>query len=60
MATDNSHLLREFWGLIDDLDWSRNERLIDAVPELEQILKYKVDEEGNFVDQPVPRMMRQR
>jgi radical SAM protein with 4Fe4S-binding SPASM domain len=60
MATDNSRLLRDFWGLVDDLDWSRSERLIDAVPELNQILKYKVDDEGNFVDQPVPRMLRQR
>ena len=60
MATDNSNLLRKFWGLVDDLDWARNERLIDVVPELKQILKYKVDDEGNFVDQPVPRMQRQK
>jgi len=60
MATDNSNLLCKFWGLVDDLDWSRNERLIDVVPELAQILQYKVDEDGNFVDQPVPRMQRQK
>jgi hypothetical protein len=41
MATDNSHLLQGFWETTSDLDWSRDERLINAVPELEQILKYK-------------------
>jgi hypothetical protein len=60
MATDNTHLLRDFWGLVDDLDWSRNERLMDAVPELEQILKYRVDDDGVFVDQPVTRILKHK
>jgi len=41
MSTDNSKLLPDFWETVSDLDWSRNERLIKVVPELEQILKYK-------------------
>lgn len=41
MSTDNSKLLTDFWETVSDLDWSRNERLIHVVPELEQILKYK-------------------
>jgi organic radical activating enzyme len=41
MSTDNSKLLPDFWETVSDLDWSRNERLIHVVPELEQILKYK-------------------
>jgi radical SAM protein with 4Fe4S-binding SPASM domain len=58
MAADNTSLLRDFWGLVDDLDWSRNERLLDVVPELAVLLKYRVDDDGVFVDQPVPRIMR--
>ena len=41
MAQDNSNLLGVFWEMASDLDWSRNERIIDAVPELSAILKYK-------------------
>ena len=41
MATDNSHLLPDFWDSIDDLDWSRNEKLISVVPELKNILSYR-------------------
>jgi MoaA/NifB/PqqE/SkfB family radical SAM enzyme len=41
MATDNSHLLGEFWETTSDMDWSRDERLILAVPELAEILQYK-------------------
>jgi len=41
MAQDNSRLLGKFWEQTSDLDWSRNERLISVVPELEQILQYK-------------------
>jgi organic radical activating enzyme len=41
MSTDNSRLLTDFWETTSDLDWSRNERLIQVVPELEQLLKYK-------------------
>ena len=44
MSTDNSKLLPDFWDTVSDLDWSRNERLIHVVPELEQILKYKQTE----------------
>ena len=40
-STDNSHMLADFWDTVSELDWSRNEKLIDVVPELEQILKYK-------------------
>jgi radical SAM protein with 4Fe4S-binding SPASM domain len=41
MATDNSALLPEFWETVNDLDWSRNESLIDAVPELQCIEQYR-------------------
>jgi hypothetical protein len=41
MSQDNSHLLGNFWQQVSDLDWSRNERLISVVPELEQIIQYK-------------------
>ena len=41
MAEDNSHLLTEFWETVNDLDWSRNENLIDVVPELEEIAQYR-------------------
>jgi hypothetical protein len=38
---DCSHLLGEFWETASDLDWSRNERIIDAVPELRRLISYK-------------------
>jgi hypothetical protein len=41
MATDNSHLLPNFWNKVSDLDWSRNESLLAVVPELEAIIKYR-------------------
>jgi radical SAM protein with 4Fe4S-binding SPASM domain len=41
MATDNQHLLPEFWRTVDDLDWCRNEQLIDVVPELQAIVQYR-------------------
>lgn len=41
MATDNQHLLPEFWRTVDDLDWCRNERLMDVVPELQAIEQYR-------------------
>jgi radical SAM protein with 4Fe4S-binding SPASM domain len=41
METDNSHLLPKFWETTSDLDWARDERLIDVVPELAAILEYK-------------------
>lgn len=41
MAQDRSNLLPEFWETASDLDWSRNERIINAVPELSRILQYK-------------------
>ena len=37
MAIDNSHLLRDFWETVNDLDWSRNESLVSVVPELKEI-----------------------
>jgi hypothetical protein len=41
MAQDRTALLTDFWETASDLDWSRNERLIDAVPELAEIIQYK-------------------
>jgi hypothetical protein len=41
MATDNSHLLPNFWNTVNDLDWSRNEDLLSVVPELECIAQYR-------------------
>lgn len=41
MATDNSHLLQDFWESVNDLDWVRGESLLDVVPELETIIKYR-------------------
>ena len=44
MATDNSHLLSNFWETINDLDWSRSESLISVVPELEAIVQYRPED----------------
>jgi hypothetical protein len=41
MATDNSHLLTEFWESVNDLDWSRSESLVDVVPELNEIIQHR-------------------
>jgi organic radical activating enzyme len=41
MATDNSHLLPEFWRTVDQLDLARNESLQKVVPELEQLSQYR-------------------
>jgi hypothetical protein len=41
LAQDRTQLLTDFWETASDLDWSRNERLIDAVPELAEIIQYK-------------------
>lgn len=41
MATDNSHLLPDFWKTVNDLDWSRNESLLEVVPELKEIEQYR-------------------
>jgi hypothetical protein len=41
MATDNSHLLPDFWESVNDLDWSRKESLLAVVPELEAIVSYR-------------------
>ena len=41
MATDNSHLLKDFWETVNDLDWSRNESLVSVVPELKEIEQYR-------------------
>jgi hypothetical protein len=43
MATDNSHLLGDFWDKVGDLDWSRKESLVSVVPELAAIVKYRRD-----------------
>jgi len=36
--------LPDFWRTVNDLDWSRNEKLIDAVPELQEIVQYRPQE----------------
>lgn len=41
MATDNSHLLADFWRTVNDLDWSRKEDLVSVVPELQAIKQYR-------------------
>lgn len=41
MATDNSHLLPDFWNTVNDLDWSRNEDLLSIVPELKAIAEHR-------------------
>jgi hypothetical protein len=41
MATDNQHLLPDFWKTVDDLDWCRNEQLMAVVPELKAIEQYR-------------------
>jgi organic radical activating enzyme len=41
MATDNTHLLPDFWRTVNDLDWARNESLLAVVPELEAIVQYR-------------------
>ena len=41
MAQDKSHLLKDFWESVNDLDWSRNESLLSVVPELQEILQYR-------------------
>jgi len=41
MATDNSHLLQDFWETVNDLDWSRSESLLSVVPELEAIVQHR-------------------
>jgi hypothetical protein len=45
MATDNSHLLPDFWRTINDLDWSRNESLLAVVPELATIIQYRPEDQ---------------
>ena len=42
MATDNQHLLPDFWKTVDDLDWCRNEQLMAVVPELKAIEQYRL------------------
>ena len=37
MATDNQHLIPKFWQKTDQLDAIRNEKLIDVIPELENL-----------------------
>lgn len=41
MAQDRSDLLETFWETTSDLDWSRDEKIINAVPELQRLLEYK-------------------
>lgn len=44
MATDNSHLLVDFWETVNDLDWSRSESLLSVVPELECIIQHRPED----------------
>jgi hypothetical protein len=39
MANDNSHKLPNFWETVDELDRVRDEKLIDVIPELSELLK---------------------
>ena len=41
MATNNSHMLPDFWRQVNEIDWSRKESLLSVVPELEQIIEYR-------------------
>ena len=41
MSGDSTEALQAFWENASDLDWSRNERIVDAVPELKRLLEYK-------------------
>jgi MoaA/NifB/PqqE/SkfB family radical SAM enzyme len=41
MATDNSHMLPDFWRQVNEIDWSRRENLLSVVPELKQIIEYR-------------------
>jgi organic radical activating enzyme len=41
MAQDRMDMLSQFWKITSDLDWSRNESILQTVPELERLLKYK-------------------
>ena len=41
MTTDNSHLLKDFWESVNNLDWSRSESLLAVVPELQEIIEYR-------------------
>lgn len=43
MATDNSARLGDFWYMITNLDWTRGESLMSAVPELAELLPYRPD-----------------
>jgi sulfatase maturation enzyme AslB (radical SAM superfamily) len=45
MAKDNSHLLKNFWQAVNDLDWSRRESLLSVVPELEAIVQYRPEDQ---------------
>ena len=44
MANDNSHLLRDFWESVNDLDWSRSESLVEVVPELKALEHFRPPE----------------
>jgi organic radical activating enzyme len=41
LAQDRTDRLPDFWRTASDLDWSRNERITDAVPELLELIEYK-------------------
>jgi len=44
MANDNSHLLKDFWESVNDLDWSRSESLVEVVPELKALEHFRPPE----------------
>jgi len=41
MAEDHVDWLPDFWDTVDDIDRIRNEKLVDIIPELKQIEKYR-------------------
>jgi hypothetical protein len=41
MATDNTSMLPDFWKQTDGLDRIRSEKLVDVVPELQELEQYR-------------------
>jgi hypothetical protein len=43
METDNSAKLGHFWEAVNNLDWTRDEKLASVVPEIERLRSYEPD-----------------
>jgi len=41
MATDNSHMLPDFWRTANEMDWVRKEDSLSVIPELKKIIKHR-------------------